>query len=74
MKYKDMFKTWWYWTTLLVFVAIHSYMVYLDYGKIGLIEIIASFIFNFIIFWVLFSIFWLLAYGMKKTFNRKGNP
>lgn len=71
MKYKKLFKSLWFWIPFLIFIIIHIYMIYLEYGTIGLIEIIAAFIFDFIILGSIASFLWLISYGMQKTFYRK---
>ncbi len=71
MKYKDIFKKWWFWIIVIVMAGINSYLVYLDYSSISLMEIIGALIFDFLIIFIIYSILWCLAYILSKTFNRK---
>lgn len=67
MKYKDIFKAWWFWLLIAVNLAFEIVGHLQTIGKIFIVEIIGYFIGSFVIVWVMVSI----GYGIVKLFHRK---
>lgn len=67
MKYKNIFKKWYFWV-LIVMYSLMSIINHINtFGNIFIVEILGIFIGSFVIIWIIASLIYLIV----KIFNRK---
>ena len=71
MKYKDIFKSWWFYVTIVVYALFTMFTNTISYGKLFLVEYLGIFIGSFVVILISTSIIFIIGKLFKKIFLKQ---
>jgi len=71
MKYKDIFKSWWFYALIVVYFLFKVFTDLQEYGSLYFVEYIGILLGSFIGIWFFVSLIWLIGKGFKKIFKKR---